>query len=277
LWCVGKDNKQEATINKQMKFSIITPSFNQAQYLHDTARSVLNQAGPFDLEWIVIDGGSTDGSVDYLKGLKHDVRVRWISEKDNGQSDAINKGFAMATGELMAWLNSDDVYTSLALSHVWQAFHKKPDAQWLVGRYQIVNDAGSPIRPGIVRYKEKQLRHFSYRRLLVENFIPQPATFWRKSLLDQVGPLDTSLHFTMDYDLWLRMAKVAPPLVLNEVVANFRVHASSKTGIINRRQFDEGYEVARRHADGFSGVLLRHRMSVEKIVLAYRLLKLLGR
>jgi glycosyltransferase involved in cell wall biosynthesis len=258
-----------------MKFSIITPSFNQAQYLHDTARSILNQAGPFDLEWIVIDGGSTDGSVEYLKGLKDD-RVRWISEKDAGQSDAINKGLSMASGELMAWLNSDDLYTPLALSHVWHAFHKHPEAAWLVGGYQIVNDEGSPIRPGIVRYKEKQLRNFSYRRLLIENFIPQPAVFWRRSLWEIVGPLDTSLHFTMDYDLWLRIAKIAPPLVLKEVVAQFRVHGKSKTGIINRRQFDEGYEVAKRHAAGFSGVLWRHRMSVEKIVWAYRLLRLIG-
>jgi glycosyltransferase involved in cell wall biosynthesis len=272
-----KDNKQQTTNNKQMKFSIITPSFNQAKYLHDTARSVLNQAGPFDLEWIVIDGGSTDGSVDYLKSLKHDTRVRWVSEKDNGQSEAINKGFAMAGGDMLAWLNSDDIYTPLALSHVWHAFNKKPEAQWLVGRYQIISDAGKPIRPGIARYKEKQLKDFSYRRLLIENFIPQPATFWRKSLLDRVGPLDTKLHFTMDYDLWLRMAKIAPPLVLNEVIAHFRVHGQSKTGIINRRQFDEGYEVARRHAQGFSGVLWRHRMSVEKIVMAYRLLRLMGR
>jgi glycosyltransferase involved in cell wall biosynthesis len=260
-----------------MKFSIITPSYNQARYLRDTARSILNQAGPFDLEWIVIDAGSTDGSVDYLKSLKHDNRVRWVSEKDDGQSDAINKGFAMADGDVLAWLNSDDVYTPMALSNVWRQFHDHAAAEWLVGRYQIVNDAGRPIRDGIVRYKERQLRRFSYRDLLVENFIPQPAVFWRRSLGDKAGPLDVKLHYTMDYDLWLRFAKIQPPLLLDFVVANFRVHDKSKTGVINRRQFDEGYEVAKRHADGFSGVLLKHRISVEKIVWAYRVLRLLGR
>jgi hypothetical protein len=111
----------------------------------------------------------------------------------------------------------------------------------------------------------------------VENFIPQPAVFWRRSLWETVGPLDTSLHYTMDYDLWLRMAKIAPPLLLDQVVAQFRVHRASKTGVINRRQFDEGYAVARRYAAGFSGVLWRHRLSVEKIVLAYRLLRLIRR
>ena len=260
-----------------MKFSIITPSYNQARYLHDTARSILNQGGPIDLEWIVIDAGSTDGSVDYLKSLKHDNRVRWVSEKDDGQSDAINKGFAMADGDVLAWLNSDDVYTPLALTNVWRQFHDHPAAEWLVGRYQIVNDAGQPIRDGIVRYKERQLRRFSYHDLLIENFIPQPAVFWRRSLLDKAGPLDVKLHYTMDYDLWLRFAKLQPPLLLDFVVANFRVHDQSKTGVINRRQFDEGYEVAKRHAAGFSGVLLKHRLSVEKIVWAYRLLRLMGR
>ena len=259
-----------------MKFSIVTPSFNQAKYLHDTARSILNQAGPFDLEWIVIDGGSTDGSVEYLESLR-DERVRWVSEKDNGQSDAINKGFAMASGDVLAWLNSDDVYAPMALTHVWQALNGHPQAQWVVGQYQIVNDQGHAIRPGIVKYKEKQLGNYSYKRLLIENFIPQPAVFWRRTLLDHAGPLDTSLHYTMDYDLWLRFAKASPPLVLDKVVAMFRVHDESKTGIINRRQFDEGYEVAKRHADGFSGVLWRHKLSVEKIVMAYRLLKLVGR
>lgn len=261
-----------------MKFSIITPSFNQAKYLHDTARSILNQAGPFDLEWIVIDGGSTDGSVEFLEKTRvHDPRVRWISEKDRGQSDAINKGMAMAEGDVLTWLNSDDVYTPMALSNVWRLFNDRPSAQWVVGRYQIVNDAGKPIRNGIVRYKERQLRRFSYRDLLIENFIPQPAVFWRRELWEMAGPLDANLHYTMDYDLWLRFARIQPPALLDFVVAQFRVHDQSKTGVINRRQFDEGYEVAKRHADGFSGVLLRHRLSVEKIVWAYRLLRLLGR
>lgn len=260
-----------------MKISIITPSYNQAQYLHDTARSILNQAGPFDLEWIVIDGGSTDGSIDYLKSLKHDARVRWVSEKDAGQSDAINKGVAMADGDVLAWLNSDDVYTPMALTHVWRELNDHANALWLVGQYQIINDAGQPIRDGIVRYKERQLRRFSYYSLLVENFIPQPAVFWRRSLWDKVGPLDVSLHYTMDYDLWLRFARMQPPLLLDFVVAQFRVHNQSKTGVINRRQFEEGYQVAKRYAAGYGGAMVRHRISMEKIVWAYRILRLMGR
>jgi len=260
-----------------MKLSIITPSFNQLKYLRETASSILTQTGLFELEWIVIDGGSTDGSQMLLDNLRDEPRVRWISEKDAGQSDAINKGLAMATGDIVGWLNSDDLYAPGALAHVASAFADNPQARWAVGRYQIIDDAGRSIRPRIVRYKEKQLRRYTYRALLRENFIPQPAVFWRREFGREVGPLDLSLHYTMDYDLWLRMGWQHDPLFIDHELARFRVHASSKTGVINRKQFDEGYQVATRYAGDDRAVLRAHRFSVEKIVWAYRLLRLIGR
>lgn len=259
-----------------MKVSIITPSFNQLQFLRETAASVLGQTGPFELEWIVIDGASTDGSADFLRSL-NDPRVRFISEKDAGQSDAVNKGLAIATGDIIGWLNSDDLYAPGAIAAVVAAFAANPQTRWAVGRYQIVSDAGLRIRPRIVRYKEKQLRRYTYRALLRENFIPQPAVFWRRDFGRDVGPLDLSLHYTMDYDLWLRMGWQHDPLFIDHELARFRVHATSKTGVINRKQFDEGYQVAKRYAAGDRAVLRAHRFSVEKIVWAYRLLRLIGR
>lgn len=258
-----------------MKISIITPSFNQAHYLRETADSVLSQTGDFDLEWICIDGGSTDGSVEFLKSM-NDPRVIWISEKDAGQSDAINKGLSRASGDVVAWLNSDDLYLPGALAAVADAFSTKSNAQWVVGRYQIVSDDKAVIRQRIVTYKERFMRRYAYRSLLRENFIPQMAVFWRREFGQRVGPLDLSLHFTMDYDLWLRMGKLADPVCVDQVLAQFRIHDASKTGVINRAQFDEGYAVARRYtADRLT--LARHRLSVAKIVCAYRLLRLLGR
>lgn len=259
-----------------MKVSIVTPSFNQLKYLRETASSVLDQAGRFDLEWIVIDGGSTDGSVEYLRSLE-DPRVRWISEKDTGQSDAINKGLSLVSGDIVGWINSDDLYVPGALQAVVDAFSAQEQARWAVGRYEIVDDAGQPIRQRIVRYKERQLRDYTYRAILRENIIPQPAVFWRADFGREVGLLDTSLHFTMDYDLWLRMGWQHDPLFIDHVLARFRVHSESKTGVIDRRQFDEGYAVAKRYAGGDAGVMRAHRLSVEKIVWAYRVMKLLGR
>ncbi len=259
-----------------MKVSIVTPSFNQLKYLRETARSILDQVGRFDLEWIVVDGASSDGSVEYLRSLQ-DPRVRWISEKDAGQSDAINKGLQLVTGDLVGWINSDDLYVLGALQAVADAFSANPQTRWAVGRYEIVNDAGQPIRQRIVRYKEKQLRNYTYRTLLRENIIPQPAVFWRADFGKEVGMLDPSLHFTMDYELWLRMGWQHDPLFIDQVLARFRVHSESKTGVIDRRQFDEGYEVAKRYASDDASVLRAHRFSVEKIVWAYRLMRLIGK
>jgi len=203
--------------------------------------------------------------------------VRWFSEKDAGQSDAINKGLRLVSGDLVGWINSDDLYVPGALQAVVDAFSANAQARWAVGRYEIVNDAGEPIRQRIVRYKERQLRDYTYRALLRENIIPQPAVFWRREFGKEVGLLDTSLHFTMDYDLWLRMGWQHDPMFIDHVLAQFRIHNESKTGVINRRQFDEGYEVAKRYAGGDTSVMRAHRFSVEKIVWAYRVMKLFGK
>ena len=270
-----------------MRIWIVTPSLNQSGYLRQTIDSVLSQAGDFDLRHVVVDGGSTDGSVELLRSIG-DTRLSWTSEPDAGQSDAVNKGLATVDmagspagdGEgdrdVVGWLNSDDLYQPGALAAVAAAF-TEPAVQWAVGRYRVVDDAGAPIRRSIVRYKDRLLRRYAYRTLLRENFIAQPAVFWRASFGRRVGPLDGSLHYTMDYDLWLRMGRLAPPALIDRELADFRVHGGSKTGRINRAQFDEGYTVARRHAAGDRASLLVHRLNVEKIVWAYRLLQCVGR
>jgi glycosyltransferase involved in cell wall biosynthesis len=259
-----------------MKFSIITPSFNQCPFLARTAESILSQTGDLTLEWIVVDAVSTDGTVELLRSLR-DPRLTFSSEPDRGQSQAINKGLAAATGDVVAWLNADDRYLPGALSAVAAAFAGHPRSQWLVGRCQIIDEEDRPIRPAIARYKERRLARYSYRNLLRENVIPQPAVFWRRSFGQCIGPLDESLHFTMDYDLWLRMGKSAAPLIIDAPLAQFRLHAASKSGRVDRRQFDEGYEVACRHCDGDDMSRIAHRLNVEKIVWAYRFLQLVGR
>ncbi len=260
------------------RISIVTPSFNLCDYLRRTADSVLSQSGPFDLEWLVIDGGSTDGTVELLRSLAaSDPRVHFTSEADRGQSHAINKGLARATGDVVAWLNADDLYAPGALRSVAEAFSRHSGAQWLVGRYEVIDAHDRPIRPGVVRYKERKLRRYRYRKLLRENFIPQPAVFWRRGFGEAVGPLDESLNWTMDYDLWLRMGRRCDPLVIDPLLARFRLHDTSKSGDFNRRQFDEGYEVARRYFDGDWASRLAHRMNVEKIVWAYRAMRWVGR
>ena len=259
-----------------MKLSIVTPSFNGLRFLDRAAGSILSQSGDFDLQWVVVDGGSTDGTLDYLRNL-HDPRLAWTSEPDRGQSHAINKGLARADGEVVACLNADDEYAPGALAAVARAFDANPGAQWLVGRCEVIDEAGRAIRSAVVRYKERSLRRYRYRALLRENFVPQPAVFWRRSFGESVGPLDESLHWTMDYDLWLRMGRRADPLLmLDRVLARFRLHAASKTGQVDRRQFDEQYAVACRYLGDDRVSRAVHRFNVEKIVWAYRVMRLLG-
>ena len=168
-----------------MRISVITPSFNQCEFLRQTLASVLGQQGEFQLEHLVIDGQSTDGSVDLLKSIT-DPRVQWTSEPDSGQSDAINRGLRQASGDIIGWLNSDDLYLPGALAEIVAAF-SNPAVQWVIGRYQIIDEAGKPIRSAIARYKQQSLDRYSYSKLLRENFIAQPAVFWRREFGNQIG------------------------------------------------------------------------------------------
>ena len=260
-------------------FSIVTPTLNGRQYLGETAESILSQCGSgFELlEWIVIDGGSTDGTHDLLAALAaRDPRVSWTVEPGAGQSAAINRGLARARGGVLAWLNADDLYVPGGLAAVAEALARNVSAAWVAGRCEIIGPDGARRRDAVTRYKDFWLDRYSYRRLLRENFISQPAVFWRRDLGRAAGPLDESLHYAMDYDLWLRMARLRDPLVLPSTVARFRLHATSKSGRVNRRQFDEQYRVARRYLgrDHVSRVV--HKLNVEKIVGAYRLMRAVG-
>jgi glycosyltransferase involved in cell wall biosynthesis len=257
------------------RISIITPSLNSARYLPEMMASVLTQTGDFQLEWIVIDGGSTDETHDLLQSA-NDPRLRWISEKDSGQTAAINRGLSLIKGDIVAWLNCDDCYVPGTLSTVAKAFLENPTSHWLIGRCDIIDPLGKLSRPQITRFKNRKLDRFTFSSLLAMNIISQPAVFWRADFGRQIGNLDESLFWTMDYDLWLRMAQNAPPVILKETLAKFRVHETSKSRGGHRPQFEEGYRVACRYAKT-ARVRLIHRLGVEKIVWGYRALRLVGR
>ncbi|NTV84578.1 MAG: glycosyltransferase [Bacteroidales bacterium] len=209
------------------KISIITPSFNQAAFLKETINSILNQEVSLEKEHIIVDGGSTDGSLEFLQTL--DDRIRWISEPDRGQADAVNKGVQMATGEIIGWLNSDDLYLQGALQAVADHFRDHPECRWAYGRCRIIDSSGKERWQWITRYKNARLKKFTMDKLLRENFISQPAVFFRKELFDEAGRLNLDLHYAMDYDLWLRFAKISPAGVIDRDLSSFRRHGSSKS------------------------------------------------
>ncbi len=244
--------------------SVITPSFNQAVFLEACLQSVQGQAYP-NVEHIVVDGGSTDGTLDILK--KYDSRIRWFSEPDHGQAHAINKGLALASGEVLAYLNSDDAYLPGALKAVGAYFAGHPEAMWLSGYCRNVDAGGRRVRPLIRLYKNFWLRLRSYRALLVLNYIAQPATFWRRCALGADPRLDEGLHYTMDYDLWLRIGRRHRLHVLPRDLALFRLHGGSKSGSTAHRQFDEELQVACRYAGGL--LAWAHRLHRDLAVAVY--------
>jgi len=251
------------------------PCIDQARYMRAAIRSVLTQQGDFTVECIVVDGGSTDGTLDILESFGD--RIRWISERDEGQSDAINKGFRMASGKVFGWLNGDDLLAPGAIQGVVDEFRQFPEVRWLYGKVMIIGGHGREIRRPITAYKNLRMRTFSYRRLLVENWISQMGVFWRRSAYEEVGALRTDLHLAMDYDLWLRLGERWPGHFVDACLAAFRWLPSSKSGRQFEREFAEALSVARRHAAGrYRREIALHRLCAARIVLAYRLLRLIS-
>jgi glycosyltransferase involved in cell wall biosynthesis len=210
-------NSNQAT--KQPLVSIITPSYNQAPYLEQTIQSVLGQDYP-RLEYIVIDGGSTDSSVEIIKKYA-DRLAYWISEKDRGQAEAINKGFARAQGEILAWLNSDDYYLPDTVSAVVKSFDENPDVVMVYGDMLAVDGNGQTIN--VLKYKQLSLED-----LLCFQIIGQPSVFFRRAALEKVGPLETAFHFMLDHHLWIRLAQQGRILHVPQVWSAARYHAEAK-------------------------------------------------
>ncbi len=252
-----------------MKISIITTNFNTEKYLEETILSILNQKGNFDLEYIIIDGGSTDGSLEIIK--KYQNKLKYISEKDRGQADGINKGLKMATGDIVAFLNSDDLYTEGTLEKVVKYFENNPECKWLTGYCKIINEHGTEIREYITKYKNMKLKNFSLNQLLIEDSISQPATFWRRELLEEIGYFDEDLHYAMDQDYWCKIAKKYPLHLIKEYLAKFRFTSDTKTGSGIDKTLAESKLVAERYTNN-KWVLFRQKLSNLKRIVVYKYL-----
>ena len=204
------------------KISVVTPSYNQGQFLEQTIQSVLDQDYP-NLEYIIMDGGSTDSSVDIIKRYE-DGLAYWVSEPDEGQPDAINRGFRIATGDILAWLNSDDVYLPGALSRVATYFQAHPEIGCTSGDIVMIDQAGETL------YSRKVIP-FQFRMALYGAcMVPQPSTFWTKEAWEKAGGVDPGVHYQTDFDFFLRMASQGVKFgIIRELLAAFRLHATSKT------------------------------------------------
>lgn len=261
-------------MSRRLKLTVVTPSLDQAAFVERCVRSVLDQQGDFDLEYLVFDGGSTDGTVEILR--RYADRLQLVVEPDAGQASAVNKGLRAATGDVVGWLNSDDFLYPGSLARVSAAFAVHPDASWLHGSCEIVDEDDRPIRRWIRAYKDFRCRHYSRRALLVENFVSQMTVFWRRGAMESVGYVDESLHYSFDYEYWLRLSELGDPVFLPEPVAAFRWYRSSKSGSAFERQFQEDAEAFRRHAPPGALLRARKKLRTAQILGAYRLLRAFG-
>lgn len=221
------------------RITIVTPSYNQAEFLERTIRSVLDQGYP-NLEYIIVDGGSTDGSVEIIRRYA-DRLTWWVSEPDRGQSHAINKGLRRATGEWVAWQNSDDIYYPGAFHDLARAAANNPRAELIIGDMMLIDAQDQPLRD--ICYVKP-----SYRALLAEGMVlANQSAFWRRCIHERVGWLDETLHYAFDYDWFLRLTRHARSVHVPRIWGAFRLHGAAKTGSQGARFLEENDRIRAGH------------------------------
>jgi len=241
------------------KISIVTVSYNQGEFIERTILSVLNQNYP-NLEYIIIDGGSTDSSVEIIKRYEKFLSY-WVSEPDNGQASALKKGFDKCTGEIMAFINSDDTYCPGTLNKIADLFKRNPGVDIIYGAINLVDKYDN-----ILARRDMSGSRFNFSILLFESSLPQQAVFWRRDIYLKSGGIDSSFLFSMDKDLWVRFRlSGAKFLRVNEVLANFRLHGLNKTFTINDIRIKEDLFIIERTLGRRIGNFeLRFRVLVNK-------------
>jgi glycosyltransferase involved in cell wall biosynthesis len=246
--------------------SVVTPCINAAATIQQTIDSVAEQDYPGELEHLIIDGGSTDGTLEIVRA----AGLRYISEPDRGLTHALVKSIDLVRNEIFAQLNADDRYFPGTLRAVGEGFAANPDREWLTGQCVIVDGDGIAIRPRVTHYKNFLLRHYSFPLYLTQNFISAPATFVRAEALRAVGGFDERFAYSMDYDVWLKLARRGAPIILHRPLAQFRMSGATLSLTGYDRQFAEHAINAAENGQGYRIPVLINRVLSRLIIEIYR-------
>ena len=256
---------------KLPRISIVTPSYNQGQFIRATIDSVLTQDYP-NLEYFVMDGGSTDDTVSILKSYGN--KIKWVSEKDHGQTDAINKGLKKSPGDNLAYLNSDDIYLPGTLKRVGEHY-ATTRADWITGDCLTIDEQGNKSKSNwiISSYKRFLMAIYSPRVLkIADSMLPQPSTFWSRRAFEKIGEFNDKYDYVMDYDYWLRMSKHYRPHDLRVALSGFRFQSDSKSQTSRKQLMAEG--LVSLKANGANAIeLWLHQRHSDLTLLVYNLIK----
>jgi glycosyltransferase involved in cell wall biosynthesis len=242
------------------KISIVIPSYNKVKYIQETLESIVSQKY-LNLEVIIQDGGSTDGTLEIVKkyAKKYSKIISWVSKKDKGQVDALNKGFKKAKGEILAFINADDVYEKNALLVVGEYFSTNPNTLWLVGKGGVIDENEKEIASQVTAYKNWLLKINDYKLLLMVNYLVQPSVFLSREAYIKYGPLTGTRKFVMEYELWLKLGRVSMPRVLDKSLSYFRLSGENISSTSFKNTLDKDYEIVRKFTNNLL-ILMIHKL-----------------
>lgn len=259
------------------KISVVIPVYNTVDYIEETLQSLVDQQYPL-FEIVIQDGGSTDGSVDVIKKFakKYPKRIIWESKKDSGQCDAINKGLKKTTGEILTYINADDIYFENAFNSISEYYLKDPNCLWLAGRGVVINKRSEEVsslftKLWVNNYKNTLLRLNKYTLLLTVNYLMQPSVFITREAYVRYGDLKGTKNYVLEYEYWLRLGKVKMPVVINSLLTGFRMSGENISSVQHKELLEDDDKIVKSFTQN-PLILFLHKLNYWGRLLSLRLL-----